>query len=68
MASQHNQAQVSAQTVLIEHKLAPAIIAASQLIAACIFHCTLAICERLTPQDAPSLLKKIDQKNREGMN
>jgi hypothetical protein len=64
-AAEQNQARVAAQLVPIEQKLAPAIISASQLISATIYHCTLAICERLAPQDAPELIQEIDKHNAE---
>jgi hypothetical protein len=59
---------VAAQTVPWEQKFAPGMIGAAQLVASALYHCTLAICERLDAADVPELLKKIDEESRKGMN
>jgi hypothetical protein len=60
-ASQQNQMAVSQHLVPVEEKLHQAVLGGAQLIASAIFHCTLAICERLDDRDAPALTQEIDQ-------
>jgi hypothetical protein len=60
-----NQELASQQLVPLEEKRIPALMAAAQLIASALFHCTLAICERLDDRDAPGLIEEIDQNLKE---
>lgn len=58
-ASQHNQAMLAQHLVANEEKLHQAVIGGAQLIASALFHCALAICERLDERDTPELAEEI---------
>ena len=60
-ASQSNQMQCAQHLTDPGEKFHKAVLGGAQLIASAIFHCTLAICERIDDRDTPALMEEIDK-------